>query len=439
MIKEDRTAEILARFDIAALNKMQVDAIRTISKEKEILLLSPTGSGKTLAFLIPILAELVDTENKVQALVIAPSRELALQIEQVWKKMSTGFKVNVCFGGHDIDTEIRNLSQAPALLISTPGRLVDHINRKTFDLSRIKTLVMDEFDKALALGFHEDMTIILQSLTGLKKRVLVSATAAIEIPDFAGVSRPKVLDYVTDRIRTDSLQLRKVISPDKDKIETLYQLLCHIGAQTTLIFCNHRETVERVSQLLAEKGIENSFLHGGMEQIEREKTMIQFRNGSTTFLVATDLAARGLDIPDMKQVIHYHLPVTQEEFTHRNGRTARMFGSGTAFLIVHSSERWPSYLEEVDEESVPTAAGVPARAPWVTLYISGGKKNKINKVDIVGFLSQKGQLGKEDIGLIEVKDFMSFAAIKKDKLNKTLKLINVEKMKGKKYKIEVAR
>ncbi|MEO7174407.1 MAG: DEAD/DEAH box helicase [Saprospiraceae bacterium] len=439
MIKEDRTAEILARFDIAALNKMQVDAIRTISKEKEILLLSPTGSGKTLAFLIPILAELVDTENKVQALVIAPSRELALQIEQVWKKMSTGFKVNVCFGGHDIDTEIRNLSQAPALLISTPGRLVDHINRKTFDLSRIRTLVMDEFDKALALGFHEDMTIILQSLTGLKKRVLVSATAAIEIPDFAGVAKPKVLDYVTDRIRTDSLQLRKVISPDKDKIETLYQLLCHIGAQTTLIFCNHRETVERVSQLLAEKGIENSFLHGGMEQIEREKTMIQFRNGSTTFLVATDLAARGLDIPDMKQVIHYHLPVTQEEFTHRNGRTARMFGSGTAFLIIHSSERWPSYLEEVDEESVPTAAGVPPRAPWVTLYISGGKKNKINKIDIVGFLSQKGQLGKEDIGLIEVKDFMSFAAIKKDKLDKTLKLINVEKMKGKKYKIEVAR
>jgi len=431
---------ILLNLGIENLNEMQETAQQTILNESNVLLLSPTGSGKTLAFLLPIF-EMLDPEMKtVQCLILVPSRELGLQIEQVWKKMGTDYKVNICYGGHSIETEIKNLSNPPAVLIGTPGRIADHIDRGTFTADTITTLVLDEFDKSLELGFHEQMSFIIARLPKLNKRILVSATSDIEIPKYTRVVHPTVLDFIPEEESKTNLSMKMVLSPNKDKIESLFQLICSLKSESAIIFCNHRDAAERISDTLNGKGIYSTYYHGGMDQDERERALIQFRNGSVSYLVTTDLAARGLDIPEMKHVIHYHLPSKEDEFTHRNGRTARMLASGTSYIIIHESEKKLDYINYgMKVLNVENATKLPKAPEFQTIYVSGGKKNKLNKIDIVGFFSQKGKLEKGDLGLIEVKDFISFAAVKSAKVKDLLKNIRDEKMKGKKFKIEVAR
>lgn len=440
MINPHHSNNILLNLGIESLNEMQLSAQQAILNDNNVLLLSPTGSGKTLAFLLPVFDLLDEYVAGVQCLILVPSRELGLQIEQVWKKMGTSYKVNVCYGGHSIDTEIKNLSNPPAVLIGTPGRIADHIDRGTFKVDSIKTLILDEFDKSLQLGFHEQMSFIIGKLGKLNKRILVSATSGIEIPKYTRVTSPTVLDFIPSSEEKENLSMKIVVSKEKDKIGSLFNLICSLKSQSALIFCNHRDAAERVSDALNEKGIYATYYHGGMDQDERERALIQFRNGSVSYLVTTDLAARGLDIPEMKHVIHYHLPSKEDEFTHRNGRTARMMASGTAYIIVHESEKKHEYINYgMPALKVDSATTLPKPPEFQTIYISGGKKNKLNKIDIVGFFSQKGKLEKADLGLIEVKDFISFAAVKFNKVKDLLSNIHDEKMKGKKFKIEVAR
>ena len=440
MNNNHHSTNLLLNLGFESLNEMQFAAQEAILEESNVLLLSPTGSGKTLAFLMPIFEMLQPEILSVQCLIIVPSRELGLQIEQVWKKMGTGYKANVCYGGHSLDTEIKNLSNPPAVLIGTPGRLADHIDRETFRTDKIQTLVLDEFDKSLQLGFHEEMSFIIGKLPKLNKRVLVSATSDIEIPKYTRVVNPAILDFIPKEEEKTNLSMKMVVSKEKDKINTLFNLICSLKSESALIFCNHRDAAERISDTLNEKGIYATYYHGGMDQDERERALIQFRNGSVSYLITTDLASRGLDIPEMKHVIHYHLPSKEDEFTHRNGRTARMLASGTAYILAHESEKKMDYINYgMPVLNVENAVNLPKPPQFQTIYISGGKKNKLNKIDIVGFFSQKGKLEKGDLGLIEVKDFISFAAVKFGKVKDLLQNIKDEKMKGKKFKIEVAR
>jgi superfamily II DNA/RNA helicase len=441
MNQKHHSHTILLNLGIENLNEMQLAAQEAILSDNNILLLSPTGSGKTLAFLLPILEMLKPEILSVQCLILVPSRELGLQIEQVWKKMGTSYKVNVCYGGHSIETEIKNLSNPPAVLIGTPGRIADHIDRGTFRLDKIETLILDEFDKSLQLGFHEQMSFIIGKLSKLNKRVLVSATSDIEIPKYTRVVNPTILDYIPNQEEEKSnLTTKMVVSKEKDKMNSLFHLICSLKSQSAIVFCNHRDAAERISDTLNEKGIYATYYHGGMDQEERERALIQFRNGSVSYLITTDLAARGLDIPEMKHVIHYHLPLKEDEFTHRNGRTARMEASGTAYIIAHESEKKLDYIDYgMPVLQIENTTNLPKPPEFQTIYISGGKKNKLNKIDIVGFFSQKGKLEKGDLGLIEVKDFISFAAVKFNKVKDLLQNIKDEKMKGKKFKIEVAR
>ena len=441
MNKKHHSDNILLNLGIESLNEMQVVAHDAIIDDANVLLLSPTGSGKTLAFLLPILQMLQPEIQSVQCLILVPSRELGLQIEQVWKKMGTNYKVNVCYGGHSIDTEIKNLSNPPAVLIGTPGRIADHIDRQSFRVDKIQTLILDEFDKSLQLGFHEQMSFIIGKLPKVNKRVLVSATSDIEIPKYTRVLNPTVLDFIPEEDdKINNLDLRMVQSKEKDKLVSLFNLICALKSESAIVFCNHRDAAERISDTLSAKGIHATYYHGGMDQEERERALIQFRNGSVSYLITTDLAARGLDIPEMKHVIHYHLPSKLDEFTHRNGRTARMLASGTAYIIVHESEKKLDYIDyNMKVLNVDDSNTLPKPPQFQTVYISGGKKNKLNKIDIVGFFSQKGKLEKGDLGLIEVKDFISFAAVKYNKVKDLLHNIRDEKMKGKKFKIEIAR
>ncbi len=436
---EEQLEQILAAFKIENLNEMQLASIEASKQQNDIILLSSTGSGKTLAFLLPVLNGLDKANDKTQALVVVPSRELALQIEQVFKKMSTTFKVTCCYGGHKREIEENNLLQAPALIIGTPGRIGDHIRRGNIQTDSIETLVLDEFDKSLELGFLEEMAFIIGSLKQLKKKILTSATEATDIPDFIQLNEPVRLNFLT-REKETALEVKIVESDDKDKSDTLFRLICYLGNRSAIIFCNHREAVERTSSLLSDKGIINVFYHGALEQQERESALAKFRNGTSNVLVTTDLASRGLDIPNIRYIIHYHLPANEEVFTHRNGRTARMDASGTAILIIGPEEKIPDYLPaDPGKIELPETNELPEKPKWSTLFIAAGKKDKVNKMDIVGFLTHKGQLKKEDIGLIEVKDFFCFVAVRKVKVSQVLQNIKNEKIKNKKVKIDVAK
>ncbi|MBK7289639.1 MAG: DEAD/DEAH box helicase [Chitinophagaceae bacterium] len=439
-LKNASVNSILEKLNIKSLNEMQFKANAAIEKQNNILLLSATGSGKTLAFLLPLF-KLIDAKKATsQALIITPSRELALQIETVFKSMGTSIKVTCCYGGHKREIEENNLIEAPGLLIGTPGRLADHIRRGNITIDTIETLVLDEFDKSLELGFKDEMSFIINALKNIKKRILTSATESLEIPDFIGMKTPVKLDFLNDADEETGLAIKTLKSDGKDKLETLFKLICMLGNRSTIVFCNHRESVERTSNLLKEKDILNVFYHGAMEQQERDAALCKFRNGTSNVLVTTDLAARGLDIANIRYIVHYHLPHTEDIFTHRNGRTARMDASGTAIIILSPEEKLPDYIDPYAEQiELPAESVIPEKPKWSTLFVAAGKKDKVNKIDIVGFLSNKGELKKEDIGLIEVKDFFSFVAVKKIKVSHTLQLIKDQKLKNKKVKIAVAK
>ncbi|WP_100077175.1 DEAD/DEAH box helicase [Chryseobacterium camelliae] len=429
---------IYQKLQIQDMNQMQKSAYKATENGQDIVLLSPTGSGKTLAFLFPVLRNLTKDAQGIQAMILVPARELALQIEQVFKSMGTDFKVSVCYGGHDKKIEVNNLTEAPAVLIGTPGRVVYHLRNNNFDPKSIRTLVLDEFDKALELGFHDDMEFISNSLKGLSQRILTSATAMDEIPAFTGLKNEKTVSFLKLNEAKPDIQLRKVMTISEEKLDTLFSLICKIGNKRTLIFCNHRDAVDRISELLREKGIDHETFHGGMEQDERERALLKFRNDSARILITTDLAARGLDVPEVESIVHYQLPPKEDAFIHRNGRTARMNAKGFAYLIMTEDENFPFIKQDTQEESVKGFHKVPEKTPFQTIYISAGKKDKVNKVDIVGYLIKKGELQKEDIGLIEVKDTTSYAAVARTQVNTVLKKLSSEKLKGKKVKMEIA-
>jgi len=363
-----------------------------------------------------------------------------LQIEQVAKAMDTGYKITCCYGGHPFKAEKDTLKNPPAIIIGTPGRIADHLRRGTFEIDSLQTLVIDEFDKALELGFEEEMSFIIAQLNNLQKRILTSATKMEVIPDFTGISELKEINFLQLHNVPSGLKLKAMRAEGTDKLEAVFRLLCKIGKEATIIFCNHRDAVDRISSILNDRGLAHDVFHGGLEQEDRERALAKFRNGSYRILIATDLAARGLDIPEIRNVIHYQLATTGDAYIHRNGRTARMNAEGTSYLILAEEDTLPTYLDSEPEwEEMPEELELPENPKWATLYFGGGKKHKISKGDIVGLLIQKGLLLKDDIGLIEVQDLASFAAVNKTKAHKTVALLRNEKIKKQKVKIDISR
>ncbi|ALI97719.1 DEAD/DEAH box helicase [Rufibacter tibetensis] len=427
---------ILNTLKIASLNEMQEQTLAAAQKS-DVILLSPTGSGKTLGYLLSVLPRLKPEVQEVQALILAPSRELAMQIEQVFRSMATGFRVDSLYGGHATNPEKRSLTNPPALLVGTPGRIAYHLREENFSTAAIKTLVLDEFDKSLEYGFQEDMAYIIGQLREVDKRLLVSATAMPQVPSFTKLKNPITVNFLQEANNAPDLQVKAVEVQKGNKMSALMGVLCSIGTASSMVFCNQRDTVEAVSDFLRDKGLPHGIFHGGLEQPDRERTLMKFRNGTYRTLVSTDLAARGLDIPEVEFVIHFQVP-DQENFTHRNGRTARMNAKGTSYLLLQPGEK-PPYLPKIPPlENLPAKAVLPPPSPWETIYISAGKKDKVNKVDIVGWMLQKGGLDKSELGRIELLDNAAFVAVSKKKLEKAVQLLQNEKLKGKKVKIEQA-
>ena len=433
---------ILSNLKIDQLNAMQEASIDAWKEGSDLILLSPTGSGKTLAYLLPLVSSLKKGVEGVQAVVLVPSRELALQIEQVFKAMATGFPVMSCYGGRPAMEEHRTMKGiSPAVIIGTPGRMNDHLNKQNFEAGTVRTRVIDEFDKCLEFGFQDEMAEVIGKLPALRRRFLLSATDAEEIPRFTGMNRTLKLDFLNpEETVSQRLSVYRVTSPVKDKLETLYKLLCTLGNESTLVFCNHRESVDRVGKYLHSMKVYCETFHGGMEQDDRERALYKFRNGSCHVLISTDLAARGLDIPEIEHIIHYHLPVNEEAFTHRNGRTARWDATGTSYLILHTEEKLPEYIpEDIETMELPENPSRPPKSVWTTIYIGKGKKEKLSRMDIAGFLYKKGNLTREDVGAIDVKEHYAFVAVRRAKVKQLLNLIQGEKIKGMKTIIEEAK
>jgi superfamily II DNA/RNA helicase len=431
-------SEFLRNLSIKELNEMQKSFIDKATSTSNLMLLSPTGSGKTLAFLIPLINKLRTDEAGVQALIITPSRELTLQIEQVFRAMKTSYKVSVCYGGHAMKIEQNSLSEAPAVIIGTPGRLSDHIVKKSFSTETIKMVVLDEFDKSLQLGFQEQLMIIFKNLTGKQQHLLTSATQLDTWPEFLPFKKPETLNYLKDEVES-KLKLKVVHTKSADKVETLMRLVASFNQEVCLVFCNHREAVDRISALFTKHKFEHGILQGAMDQIDREKNLIRFRGGAHNVLIATDLASRGLDIPEIKHVVHYQLPPQQESFIHRNGRTARMHAEGQAYLVLADDETLPGYIDKsVEELKLSDKLHLPPPPRFACLYISAGKKDKISKGDIVGLLTKKGGLQSDDIGLITTLDFSSYVSVRRSMVDKVLANIKNERLKKLKVKIEVA-
>ncbi len=434
MIKES-----LRNLNISSLNQMQEKAIEAIYTHRNTFVHAPTGSGKTLAYLIPATQMVLSHESRVQVLIIVPTRELACQITDVHSAMKTPVKAMCCYGGHSLTVEKVEFTLSPSILIGTPGRIASHMREERFDFSAIKTLVLDEFDKSLEFGFQEEISFIIGNLKKLKKRICVSATRMSAIPEFAGMSDPCVVEF-SDQDLQPHITLKTVLSPSPDKLDTLVKLIRYIGDESALIFCNFRDAVERVTSHLESLSIDVLKYHGGMEQQDREIALYKFRNGSHHLLVTTDLASRGLNIPEIKYIVHYHMPSTQASFIHRNGRTARMNATGTTFIILSENESPPDYLpskppEEVFSGDLP----LPAKKDWVTLQIDVGKRDKISKTDIVGFLFKKGRLRKDELGLVEIMHRESFAAVKREKIQRLLRLVANETVKRKLVKVSISR
>ncbi len=425
-------ASILKKLGITQLNPMQEEAQLAIHSSNEVILLSPTGTGKTLAFLLPLIAQLNADREEVQALIITPSRELAIQIEQVAREMGAGFKINAVYGGRTVSKDKLDLQHSPTILIGTPGRIAHHIRIKTFDPQTVSHLVLDEFDKSLEVGFEEEMKAIIASLSSLEKKILTSATHGVEVPSFVHLKRPIYVDYLEEGVQ--KLKLKTIISPEKDKLETLGEALCHLGNQAGIIFCNYKASIQRVSDFLSAKNIPHGCFYGGMDQKDRERALIKFRNGTHQLLIATDLAARGIDVPEIKFIIHYHLPHRAEEFTHRNGRTARMHNDGTAYVLKWVEELLPDFIDAPNIEAIEEAP-LPEPSIWKTVFISGGRRDKISKGDIAGLFFKQGQLKHNELGMIELKQDCAFAAVHAKRIKQIIKYTNNSRLKKKKVRV----
>ena len=436
-----RTQEALNTLSFSELKPIQTTMLDQFKTNDQLVLIAPTGSGKTLAFLLPILESLTNSEV-TQAVIIAPARELALQIEQVFKQMKTGFKINCCYGGHPIRVEKNNLLNSPQVIVGTPGRIADHLRRGTIDVRTIKTLVLDEFDKAIELGFEKDISAIIDELYSVEKRVLVSATQQedLELPSFTKMPDPEILKFIGEKRNEGTLSQFYIRAEDSDKLEILKDLVYRVGNEPTIIFCNHREAVERIGELLKINKIPVGIFHGTLKQEHRERELTKLRNGSTNILIATDLAARGIDIPAIKNVIHYQIPLKEDAFIHRNGRTARMDSDGNSFVMLKSDDYIPEFIsQDLPSFDLSKIKTVNLQTKYATVYVGLGRKDKINKVDIVGLFYKKGGLIKDELGKIEVLDYCAFVAVDYAKARQLVQNLKNQKIKKKTIKISIAR
>lgn len=430
--------EIVARIEtlpgIKELNSMQKRTIE--SDARNLVLIAPTGSGKTIAFGGRLLRALRRPGSGVGAVVIAPSRELVMQISSVLRQLSKGYKTVALYGGHSMADEINSLQPLPDIIVATPGRFLDHLQRGNISVGCLPMFVLDEYDKSLQLGFEGEMKRIASRVNVREKVTLTSATMLPSLPEYLRISDAEIIDETSSDGADGTLEVVHVESFSRDKLDSLSSLLRTFTPEArTIVFVNHRESAERVAQRLKRDGFSVVLYHGALDQLQRQMAIDLFANGTAPIMVATDLAARGLDIPEVENVVHYHLPVDVQAWTHRNGRTARQKASGTAFVLTSEADTIPDYMEWERDYQPPLSENNPARVALTTIYFSAGKKEKISRGDIVGFIIANSDIKASQIGKIAVHDHYSVCAVPVAGISAVVARLNSARLKGKKVKI----
>jgi len=417
---------------------------------------APTGSGKTAAYGLAVLQQVDPTSATVQAIVLVPARELVLQVRDALKSLGKhlpNLRVAGYYGGHAMREEVKGMQQMPHVVVATPGRMLDHLERRTIVPNRLKVLVLDEADKLLELGFQEEMATIISRLPVRRQTLLFSATMPDKVLTLVReyLTKPRVMNAGGANASTlpESLVLRgHVVAAADQKPAALFHLITRPDAGRSLVFANTRDRVEELTRFLKGRGLAAEALHGKMLQPERDKSMMKLRNGSATVLVATDVAARGLDVNELDTVVQFDPPHEAETFQHRAGRTARAGAVGTAHLLVTPHEQqklqnWPAagavQWAALRPPALPTALPKPARPTTVTLHISAGKREKISAGDLVGAFVSVGGLERDAVGRIEVFDHHSFVAVPEAMADDVLEKMQGAKVKGKKVKVALVR
>ncbi|MBR5684863.1 MAG: DEAD/DEAH box helicase [Muribaculaceae bacterium] len=438
MKEKDILQLVKDRMGIEALNDMQCQALNAWKTGGgDLVLYSPTGTGKTLAFALCLLQALKPPMQQLQAVVLSPSRELVMQTAEILRQLADGYKVTPCYGGHAVADEKASLAVTPDIVVATPGRLLDHHKRGNINLRGARLLVLDEMDKSLELGFEDEMRQLLKQMPHLNRRILASATVLDVVPDYVRLHNPFTLNVLEGTEQpAERITVWQVLADNKDKLDTLHRLLLSLRGGKTIVFANYRESVERIHQWLVKNRIDAGIYHGAMEQQERECAVALLNNGSVNVLVSTDLASRGLDIDTVEHIVHYHLPVSEQAYIHRNGRTARVDANGEAYVITAPNEPLPEWIS-VDDTMEPYPAREMPQAPMATLYFQAGKKEKLSRGDIMGFIANNGDIPAGDIGRIDVRDHYALAAVPRHSAQGVLKRLQAAKIKGKKVRISI--
>lgn len=429
----------LEKIGVTEINDMQRRSMGAASESKEIMIVAPTGSGKTVAFTLPMLKWMNPPTGRLQSVIIAPSRELVIQIAGVVRELAAGFKVSALYGGHNVEDEVNTLSVTPDIIVATPGRLLDHLKRGNIDPSPTRILVLDEFDKSLELGFEDDMRKIFNRLKNASRFILTSATRGGALPEFLKLESPLELDFSGGDSEVRGRMKIYRVETEKDKLESLLALLRSISKgdipKKTIVFVNYRESAIRIVEFLKKRHVACALYHGELDQFQREDAISMFNNGSAPILIATDLAARGLDIKGVSNIIHYHQPLTPETYTHRNGRTARVDASGDVYVLTGPDEELKPYVVTDSIYRPDPHATSRLTSDKATIRISAGKKEKLSKGDIVGFLCKEGGLEASEIGAISLADHHALVAVPAEKAAGLIKELTPKKIKGAKRKL----
>lgn len=420
---------------------IQEQAIPILLKNRDLIAQAKTGSGKTLAFLLPLLSKLTDSSFNPQILIITPTRELAEQVAQESIKLSRhrkNTKIVTLYGGTSLTKQVNSLEKGADIVIGTPGRLLDHLARQTINLSEIHSLVLDEADRMLDMGFANDILKLVASLPKKRHSLLFSATYPENIQKLADsiLNQPDEIKIQAQ----EKVTIEELLYTTDNKDKTLLKVIKHFQPSRVLIFCNTKVKTNEVSEMLHKESFDVATLHGDLEQYERQEMLLQFANGSLPVLVATDLAARGLDIENVDLVINYDIPMKQENYIHRIGRTGRANKSGLAISLCNDYDL--KKLNEIEvtikkktEETLTLNKNFYMQGSVSTLCIEGGKKKKIRAGDILGTLCKEIGLENKEIGKINIYSNHAYVAINKSVIKKAFDGLKNGKIKGKKVRV----
>jgi len=441
------TQAMLANLDALGYKNMtavQAEALPAVLEGRDVMAEAKTGSGKTAAFGIGLLHNLNVKKFRVQALVLCPTRELADQVAKELRRLARfahNIKILTLTGGESFGKQLGSLAHQAHIIVGTPGRVLKHLNKESLSLENLNTFVLDEADRMLDMGFLEEVESIMEYLPKSRQTLLFSATYDEEVKSVAHKLLENALHIKTTTVETPNA-IEELFYKTDDKLTTLVKVFSLKKPKNSIIFTNTKLEAKELADKLVERKIDALAIHGDLEQYERNDVLVQFANGSTPILVATDVAARGLDIKELAMVVNYDLPHTLETYTHRIGRTGRAGAEGVAVTLYenYESEKAEEYRADakrkfLDADSLEDLATIEMKPEFVTLVIEGGKKDKLRAGDILGALTGEAGLAGQDIGKIDIYDRQAYVAVASAQIDKAYKYLKNGKIKNRKFSV----